>query len=71
METEEKKKGEFVTDKEKLKELYVETYKERLRHRDVHAGYETMYSLEMYLFGIRYEVSRKCNKSGDHFGLIY
>ena len=84
------KKGEFVTDKEKLKELYVETYKERLRHRDVHAGYETMYSLKMYLFGIRYEVSRevkssdwtddelskvlkslKCNKSGDHFGLIY
>jgi hypothetical protein len=58
------KKGEFVTNKVKLKELYVETYKERLSHRDVHPGYEVMSDIKMYLFRLRYEVTRRI-KSPD------
>ena len=58
------KKGEFVTNKVKLKELYVETYKERLSHRDVHPGYEVMADIKMYLFRLRYEVTRRI-KSPD------
>ena len=58
------KKGEFVTDKVKLKELYLGTYKERLSHRPVHEGYESMFNLKMNLFKLR-EIVTSRTKSRD------
>ena len=57
------KKGKLVTDKGKLKQLYVDNYTERLSHRKVHPGYETLFQLKMYLYDLRLESSRKIKSS--------
>ena len=53
------KNGKLVTEKTKLKQLYVDTYTERLSHRKVHPGYETLFQLKMNLYELRLESSRQ------------
>ena len=50
--------GELVTQPTKLKELYENTYKNRLSHRVMKPELVEMYNLKMNLFKMRLEVSR-------------
>ena len=50
--------GELVTKPTKLKELYENTYKNRLSHRVMKPELLEMYNLKMYLFKMRLEVSK-------------
>ena len=50
-------KGEFVTEKSKLKKLYEDTYKNRLEHRKMKQELSVMYKMKMELFSLRFEVS--------------
>ena len=50
-------KGKLVTLPTELKQLYLETYVNRLRHRKTKTGFEELKSLKEYLCSIRLEVS--------------
>ena len=56
------KEGELISNPDKLKQLYVETYKERLRHRVIRPGYKQLETLKTFLFNFRLSLS-KSNKS--------
>ena len=50
--------GQLVSEPVKLKQLYVSTYKKRLRHRDIRPEYKQIESLKNYLFNIRLSVAK-------------
>ena len=50
--------GEIVNKPVLLKELYENTYKERLRHRSMKPELVNMYNLKMQLFNMRLEVAK-------------
>ena len=45
--------GDLISNPDDLKKLYVDTYKQRLRHRTIRPGYEQLETLKNYLFNIR------------------
>ena len=47
-------KGNLVTDKSMLENLYLETYVERLEPNDMAPGLENLEKLKEYLFHLRY-----------------
>ena len=51
-------KGELVTNSSKLKELYENTYKKRLEHRQMKPELTDLYNLKMGLFSLRIEVTK-------------
>ena len=51
-------KGQLVSEPEKLKQLYADTYKHRLRHRDIRPEYKQLEGLRNYLFEIRLSLSK-------------
>ena len=51
--------GELVTDPQSLKEIYVETYKKRLSHRNMRPGLEFLEFIKKLLFQLRYYLSKK------------
>ena len=50
--------GNLVTNREKLKELYVIVYKDRLRHRNMRPEYSQMKEQKEYLFQLRLKVAK-------------
>ena len=56
--------GNLVTNQEQLKSLYVDTYKDRLRHRDMKPSISYLRHLKDFLFNERFELS-KLRKSMD------
>ena len=52
------KKGELITEQSKLKNLYEETYKQRLEHRKMKPELINMYKMKMELFELRNEVTK-------------
>ena len=50
--------GALVCKPEKLKKLYANTYKHRLRYRDIRPEYKQLEGLRNYLFEIRLSLSR-------------
>ena len=57
--------GKLVTDHFKLKELYENTYKSRLEHRNMKPGLENLYNMKMFLFDMRFKVCR--NRKSDNW----
>ena len=51
--------GFLVSDPDSLKQLYVETYKQRLKHRIMRPGYEDLEHLKSFLFNIRLSLSKR------------
>ena len=51
--------GDLVTNPQYLKELYVQTYKQRLAHRSVRPGLEVLEYLKKLLFQLRLFLSKK------------
>ena len=56
-------KGQLITNPEELKDLYLDTFKDRLRHRPAQPGYESLLDLQEELFELRLEMSK--NKKTD------
>ena len=52
-------KGQMITNPEELKELYLNTFKYRLRHRPAAPGYEDLLQKQEELFRHRLELARK------------
>ena len=52
-------KGELVTEPNKLKELYENTYKKRLSHRSMKPELLNMYKFKMDLFNLRLEITKR------------
>ena len=52
------KNGEMVTNKTELKNLYVETYRERLKHREMKPAYAQLKDLKENLFNVRIKLSK-------------
>ena len=52
------KDGQMVSGKKELKKLYVDTYKERLKHRDMKPGYEQLRNLKENLFDARLKLAK-------------
>ena len=52
------KNGEMVTNKTELKNLYVETYRERLKHREMKPAYAQLMDLKENLFNVRIKLSK-------------
>ena len=50
--------GDLVSNPDALKQLYVDTYKDRLRHRVIRPGYEELETLKDYLFSVRLTISK-------------
>ena len=50
--------GDLITNKADLKNLYVRTYKERLRHREIRPDYAQLKDLKNGLFEIRNKLSK-------------
>ena len=53
------RKGNLITNHIGLKNLYLKTYKERLRNRPIKEGFEEIKSLKMFLFNLRKELCSK------------
>ena len=51
--------GQLVSNPVKLKQLYADTYKHRLRHRDIRPDYQHLESLRNFLFNIRLSLSKQ------------
>ena len=51
--------GKIITNPELLKQLYLETYVHRLRHRPVHSEFSYLKDLKETLFDIRLEVAKR------------
>ena len=51
--------GNLVTDKKGLEDLYLETYKNRLKPNKIANGLEELKSLKEYLFQLRMKYSSK------------
>ena len=51
--------GNIITNHDKLKHLYLETYMNRLRNRPVKPGFEKLKSMKTKLFNLRLKVSEK------------
>ena len=47
-----------MTAQSQIKELYRNTYKNRLKHRDMKPEFETLYKMKMFLFDIRFKVCK-------------
>ena len=45
--------GDLISSPDALKNLYVDTYKYRLRHRKFQPGFEEIEKIKNYLFNIR------------------
>ena len=56
--------GKLITNAEQLKQLYKDTYIERLHHREMLPEYRKLFYLKNYLFNIRVEVTSRI-KSPD------
>ena len=52
------KNGDLVSNPETLKQLYVDTYKDRLRHRIISTGYEDLEKQKTFLFNLRLFLSK-------------
>ena len=50
--------GKLISNPEKLRLLYLETYKQRLRHREIQPDYKELEILKNYLFNIRLSLSK-------------
>ena len=50
--------GDLISNPDDLKKLYVDTYKQRLRHRTIRPGYEQLETLKNYLFNLRLSLSK-------------
>ena len=50
---------QLITNPEELKELYLDTFQYRLRHRPAQPGYETHLQLQEELFKLRLELAKK------------
>ena len=50
--------GDLISNPDKLKNLYVDTYKYRLRHRTIQPGLEEIERIKNYLFNIRLSLSK-------------
>ena len=50
-------KGNLITNRDDLKDLYTETYKERLRHRTIKTNYSKLKQLKENLFYLRLKTS--------------
>ena len=50
--------GDLISNPPELKQLYVDTYKHRLRHRVIKPGYEQLESLKNFLFNVRLSLSK-------------
>ena len=55
-------KKQLITNSEELKELYLNTFKHRLRHRPAQPGWEEFVDLQEELFKLRLEMAKN-NKS--------
>ena len=51
-------KGQLITNPEELKDLYLNTFKHRLRHRPVQPGYEEVLNIQEELFKMRLELAK-------------
>ena len=51
-------KGQLITNPEELKELYLETFKDRLRHRPAQPEYEHLLEMQEELFKFRLNLSK-------------
>ena len=51
-------KGQLITNPDELKELYLETFKDRLRQRPAQPGYENLLKSQEELFKLRLEMSK-------------
>ena len=56
--------GQLVTNSLQLKELYKNTYRKRMEHREMKSELIKMYELKMNLFELRFKVSQE-RKCGD------
>ena len=56
------KNGKLVTEHCQLKALYENTYKNRLKHKEIQPELQNLYDMKMYLFDLRLKVT-KCIKS--------
>ena len=50
--------GDLISNPDELKNLYVDTYKYRLRHRTIQPGLEEIERIKNYLFNIRLSLSK-------------
>ena len=50
--------GRLVSEHSKLKKLYANTYKNRLRRREMKPELKSLYDMKMYLYKLRLEVSK-------------
>ena len=50
--------GDLISNPVTLKQLYVDTYKDRLRHRVIRPGYEELESVKKFLFNLRLSLSK-------------
>ena len=51
-------KGQLITNPNELKELYLDTFKYRLRHRPTQPEYESLLELQEELFQLRLELAK-------------
>ena len=51
-------KKQLITNSEELKDLYLDTFKYRLRHRPAQPGFEDIVDLQEELFKLRLELSK-------------
>ena len=58
------KYGNLVSNRKQLKDLYVDVYKDRLRHRNIRPEYKQMKENKEYLFNLRLNLS-KVRKTPD------
>ena len=52
-------KKQLITNPEDLKDLFVDTFKYRLRHRPVQPGYEELLELQEELFNLRLKLAKE------------
>ena len=50
--------GDLISNPDMLKQLYVDTYKNRLRHRVIRPGYEQLETSRSFLFNLRLSLSK-------------
>ena len=59
-------KNQLITNPNELKELYLKTFKHRLRHRPAQPGFEGLLDTQEELFKMRLEEAKKKKSEDKH-----
>ena len=67
-------KGNLITDRKLLENLYMDTYVERLKPNDIFPGLEKLEAMKEYLFNLRYEACKTKKTEGwtkDDLNIVF